>query len=458
MVAARVAFRPPAPVPLPLPLGPISLLKALARNPIECWTLQHFEEPIVLGGFPFARVAVVSAPAAIRQILVEGVFHFPKSALERRVLSADLRDGLVAIDGEQWHSQRRTLAPLFGRKAIAGFVPAMWRAATALLDRWRALPRGSMVEIKTEMSRVAHEGLAGCIFANGLGRDPEATRAAMIRFFANDVRIDPFDILGLPDFVPRFTKGRARRLLRTFEQSFGEAIAERRGSRCPRHACSRDMLDALLEACDPETGQRMSEDEVKANVLAFIFAGQETMSTALTWALYLLSKSPQWTERVTAEAQSALPNCGEPLPDRLVETRAVINEAMRLYPPITAITRSASRPTSLAGRDIARGTTLIISPYVLHRHRRLWDEPDMFDPSRFLDEAARKIEHYAFLPFGVGPRMCIGASFALQEAALVLAAIVKNYALTLLPDQDVWPLQRFTLRPRDPLWMAIAPR
>jgi cytochrome P450 len=278
-------------------------------------------------------------------------------------------------------------------------------------------------------------------------------------YFTVAGRIDPFDVIGLPDAVPRITQWRIGPLLRPFNQALDAAVARRRRA-LNEHAAEapRDILGLLLSARDAVSGRRMSEAEVKANVLTFFVAGQETTSTALTWAIYLLSQSPEWSERVAAEAQRELDGTPEGIAERLVETRAVLDEAMRLYPPIVGITRTANRRAELAGERIARGTMIVISPYVLHRHRLLWEEPDLFDPARFLDRAAGKIDRYAYLPFGIGPRMCIGAGFALQEATLALAAIVRNFRIALVPGQAVWPLQRFTLRPRDPLLLTVEER
>src|SRR6185295_11816547 len=169
-------------------------------------------------------------------------------------------------------------------------------------------------------------------------------------------------------------------------------------------------------------------------------------------------QSPDWYERITAEADRELDGPLDSLADRLVETRAVIDEAMRLYPPIVGISRTAGRRDELAGETIARGTMVVVSPWVLHRHRLLWDDPDVFDPGRFLESSSKKIERYAYLPFGVGPRMCIGAAFALQEATIVLAMILRSFSLGLAPGQTVWPLQMITLRPKDPLMMAVKSR
>jgi cytochrome P450 len=451
-------FHPPRPIPLPKALGPIALIKTLRRNPIESFTKAHFEEPIVMGGFPFARVALVSDPPAIRKVLVEDSKGYRKSALERRILSPRLREGLASVEGDQWASQRRTLEPLLSRKALLQFAPAMAAAAAALVARWRNCGEAP-IEIKTEMSALASDVLLRSVFHEGLGPDPDAMRSAMLAFFASTGRIDPFDIIGLPDFVPRLTHWSGRAKLRAFDEAFDSAVAERRRSLGKQCADSpRDVLGLLLSATDPETGRTMSEAEVKANVLVFFFAGQETTSTAMSWAIYLLSQSPEWRDRVRVEADRELGGPLEGLPERLVETRAVLDEAMRLYPPVVGITRTATRRDELAGKTIERGTMVVVSPYVLHRHKLLWDDPDLFDPRRFLERAARKVDRYAYLPFGIGPRMCIGAGLALQEATLMLATVMKNFTLALVPGQSVWPLQRFTLRPRDPLLMSIKPR
>ena len=411
-----------------------------------------------MGGFPFARVAVVSDPPAIRKVLVEEPQAYRKSTFERRILSARLRDGLAAVEGEQWASQRRTLSPLLGRKALMQLAPAMACVAATLIERW--LSRGDQpFDVKAEMSAIALDTLLRSVFHDGLGTDPESMRGAMLTFFATAGRIDPFDIIGMPDFIPRFTHWRTWTKLRAFDQAFDSAVAER-GRRLGKDSAdaARDMLGLLLSTRDPETGKPMSEAEVKANVLVFFFAGQETTSTAMIWAMYLLSQSPEWTARLAAEGERELGGPVEGLAERLVETRAVLDEGMRLYPPVVGITRTAARRDVLAGRTIDRGTMVMVSPYVLHRHKLLWDDPDAFEPRRFLERVARKVDRYAYLPFGIGPRMCIGAGFALQEATLMLASIMKNFTLKLVPGQSVWPLQRFTLRPRDPLLMTVKRR
>jgi cytochrome P450 len=202
----------------------------------------------------------------------------------------------------------------------------------------------------------------------------------------------------------------------------------------------------------------MSEIEVKANILTFIAAGQETTANALAWALFLLTSSPEWSARVLTEAEDELDGDLDGVADRLPATQAVLDEALRLYPPITATSRTAGERDELYGEKIEPKTMVVIAPYLIHRHRLLWNDPDLFDPSRFLPTATKKIERGAFIPFGTGARMCLGASFAHQEATIVLASLVKNFELRMVPGQTVWPQQGITLRPRDPLLMTAKAR
>jgi cytochrome P450 len=277
----------------------------------------------------------------------------------------------------------------------------------------------------------------------------------MATYFNTIGRISALDLLGVPGFVPRVSRLRVRSTLRFFEQAIDEMIATR-SRRLADDASDvpSDILTLLLRALDPTTGQRMSEAEVRSNILTFISAGHETTANALTWTLFLLGQSPEWLARVEQEAERV----GTPAADtieRLVETRAAIEEAIRLYPPIAAISRVAIDADELGGEMIRRGTMVVIAPYVLHRHRLLWNDPEVFDPSRFLPEARNKIDRFAYLPFGAGPRTCIGSTFALQEATLVLATITKHFRLQLALGHSVEPLLRVTLRPNGGLPMLI---
>jgi cytochrome P450 len=451
-------LRPPAPLPQPQPLGPLALLRVLATNPLEAWTTAHFEQPIVMGGLSVGRVAVVSEPAAIRHVLLENSQNYKKDWLQRRVLSAGLTNGLLSAEGAQWRTQRRALAPLFSPRNVAGFSAAMVAAARVLADRLRRR-EGQVVDLVVEMTRLTLEVLERTIFSDGLGRNPEEFRVWMKGYFETIGRIDLFDLLGVPTAVPRLGHWKMRQTLRHFEAAIDAIISARRRRMAddPTYV-PQDILTLLLEAKDPDSGAALSEVEIRANILTFITAGHETTANSIVWALFLLSQSAEWQERVRAEAGRELDGDADGLGDRLVETRAVIDEAVRLYPPIAAISRAAVGPDELAGEAISRGTMVVIAPYVLHRHRALWTRPDYFDPCRFLNGAREKVDRFAYLPFGAGPRICIGAAFALQEAAIVVATIVRDFRLQLAPGYSAWPVQKVTLRPQGGLPMIVRRR
>jgi cytochrome P450 len=457
----RSQLCPPAPRPRPHPLGPLALLRVLARNPLEAWTEEHFERPIVPGGFAVAPIVVVSDPAAIRHVLLENARNYEKDWLQRRILSAGLTNGLLSAEGAQWRVQRRVLAPLFSRRSVMNFAAAMVEAARALVER---LDRreGEVVDLTVDVTRATLEVLERTIFSDGLGGNAEEFRIWMRSYFEAIGRIDLFDMLGIPPAVPRPGHFRVRLMLRHFEAAIDVIISNRRRRLAADPTdVPQDILTLLLKAKDPESGEGLSETEIRANVLTFIAAGHETTANSIAWSLFLLSQSPAWQERVAAEAARVLDgHLGDldGLGDRLVETRAVIDEAIRLYPPIAAISRIARGPDEVAGHAIKRGTMVVIAPYVLHRHRALWARPDYFDPTRFLDGGRDKVDRFAYLPFGAGPRVCIGAAFALQEASIILASIMHRFRLSLPADHVVWPMQKVTLRPQGGLPMLVKRR
>jgi cytochrome P450 len=450
-------YRPPAPAPRDRPLGFFALLTTLSQNPLECWTRKHFEDLIVEGGLPIGRVVLVNDPQAIRRVLFENAANYRKDRLQKRVLSAGMSEGLLCVEGDKWRAQRRVAAPMFALRSVHDFAPAMLGAAQSLVESWPA--EGETIDAAVEMRRVTLDVLERTIFTDGLGRDAEDIRRGMATYFDIIGQVSALDLLGAPEIIPRLGKFRVRATLRLFEAAIDDMIAARRKvlDECPDQA-PPDMLTRLLSACDGEAEIRMSPAEVRSNILTLFAAGHETTANTLAWTLFLLSQSSEWRRRVEREAATAFDGPLESLADRLVDTRAVIEETLRLYPPIAAISRVALGTDDLGGTQIGRGTLVVISPYVLHRHKRLWDAPDVFDPRRFLREARAKVDRFAYLPFGAGQRTCIGSAFALQEAAIVLATICRRVSLRLAPGQSVWPLLRVTLRPAQGLKMIVRPQ
>ena len=271
----------------------------------------------------------------------------------------------------------------------------------------------------------------------------------MTAYFNTIGRLDPLDLLGAPKFLPRIGRLKGKESLAFFAGAVDDIISSRRRLIESGAAAPQDLLTLLLRALDPETGRGMSLEDVRANIVTFIGAGHETTANALTWTLYLLSQAPDWRERVEAEIDAAFdPESEDDPTERLPTARAAIEEAMRLYPPAATLSREAIGEDWLAGTAIPAGTIVTVSPYLLHRHRTLWQNPDRYDPGRFLGENREKIDRWAYIPFGAGPRVCIGMAFALQEAIIVLAHFLKRFRFDLMPGHVVAPQQRVTLRPR----------
>jgi cytochrome P450 len=426
----------------------------LRGNPLEVWTRRHFEESIVLEKLFFREVAVVNEPRAIRHVLLDNVDNYVKGGIQRRVLGHVLRNGLLLAEGKQWRNQRRVLAGEFSHKSVRQFAPAMCRAIDDMIRRWRSLGDGAVLDIAVEMSALTLDTLTRTLFPEGFGGDRVNMQQNMRLFFDNVGRIDAFDLLGLPDFVPRFGRSGARAAEIFFDSSVRRLLSTRR--RRPEiepDGSARDLLTLMLAARDDHGEFILSDEEIRANLITFISAGHETTANALTWALYLLTLSKPWRQRVVEEARAA---GGEA--ERLTATRAVLEEALRLYPPLAAISREAAGPDELAGCRIGAGALIVIAPYVLHRHRLWWDRPDAFDPTRFMPENRAAIPRYAYMPFGAGPRICIGAAFALQEATLALAAIMREFKLDVATGHRVWPRQGLTLRPGEGLRMIVRRR
>jgi cytochrome P450 len=460
MTAVDALFRPPVPIPRRTAPDMFDFLAALRTNPLTTWTEDHFEHLILAGEGALGRVTVVHDPAAIRHILVDNAGNYRKDDLQRRVLAPGLGNGLLTAEGEEWRLQRRTLAPLFSPRRVAGFVPPMIEAAERLVRRWRRRSEGRTLDVALEMTRVTLAVLERTIFTSGLKRDPDALGRAITRYFEAIGPLDPLDVFGMPGWLPRIGRLRARPALRFFDEIVGELIDTRRDLLARGEPAPNDILTLLLQAADPDTGRGLTDVEVRANIVTFIGAGHETTANALSWSLFLLSQAHAARERIEAEVDAAIgegPLSPEMLP-RLVFSRAVVEEALRLYPPVPYMSRAALAQDRIGNLKIPKGSIVTIAPYVLHRHRRLWDEPDAFLPERFLPERREAIDRFAYLPFGAGPRVCIGAAFALQEAVVVLASVVRAARFDLVEGHEVMPIHRVTLRPGGGLPMRLSLR
>jgi len=434
------------------------MLLALQRNPIEVWWEGDFERPVSIGRTIFGLRAAAHDPAAVRRVFLDNAANYRKDDIQLRILRPGLGNGLLTAEGEDWRIQRRALAPLFSPRQIAEFAPAVQRVGQAAVERMIRRRDGAIADVAAAMSRLTLQVLEQTLFSQGLGREPSAFQRAVSSYFETIGRVDPLDLLGAPDFVPRLRRRRGRGALQFFDAAVDAIIEKRRQLLSGGGEAPRDLLTLLMSAKDPENGRGIAEADIRANIVTFINAGHETTANALTWTLYLLSQSPEWRERAEADADQAFDDQGTVVTETCEILRAVFEEALRLYPPAAMLARQAIEDDELGGVRIPAGTVVTVSPFVLHRRRGLWDRPDAFDPSRFLGPQRDRIDRFAYIPFGAGPRVCIGMAFAMQEGIILLAHLLRAFRFDLVEGHVVMPLQRVTLRPREGMKMHVKRR
>jgi cytochrome P450 len=426
------------------------------RNPLSSLPQAAYEERIIVYDNGRANIVWVCDPALIEEVLLHGAERFPKTLLERRVFESSVGDGILTAQGASWRWQRRTAAPLFRPADLAGLVPAMAAAAEVQLARWSASPAGSVQAVHRNMTETTFRGISATMFAGSVGSEAET----ILRCSDKGLSTISWDfaaaMLHFPGWLWYPGKYGRRRAAAELRAAVARILARRRAAGFE----GDDLLARLARAQDPDTGTPMSEKQLIDNLVTFLVAGHENTAKALTWALYLLARAPEWQQRVRDEvvavAGEGQVHAGHL--DKLVVTRAVLEEAMRLYPPAPAMTRQAACTTELGGETIPEGASIVISIFVVHRHRRLWDDPDRFDPERFAPERRGKISRTQFMPFGFGSRTCIGASFAMMEGVAILATLVRGAEFEWDGRHLPEPLSRVTLRPKGGMPLRVRPR
>ncbi|MEG6509946.1 cytochrome P450 [Methyloligella sp. 2.7D] len=452
----RNVLRPAAPIPSPKRLGFFGAIRALANNPLSAFAAPAYEAPVLEVTF-LKRMLLVSDPDAIARILVGNAGNYRKSVQQQRRLTPALGDGLLTAEGETWRSTRRIASPLFTPKAIEALLGDMRGAADAMAARWRDRKApDTPLDLTAEFQRLTYDIVSRTVFSGALDEHRINIHANMAVYFDTIGRIDLASLLNLPDWLPTRNARRVKPALGAFRAVVDEVVAARVAD--PDRE-SADLLDRLMQSPDPKTGKRLSPTAVADNVLTFLAAGHETTGNALGWILYLLALDPETETRMREELE-ALPGgvASREAMDLLPFTRAAVNEALRLYPPAPFMGREAIGADTLAGHDVKPGTEILISPWIVHRHRALWEEPDAFNPERFLGQKEADFPRGAYLPFGLGPRVCIGQGFAIQEILTVLAAILPAFRFRLADTAAIVPEARITLRSRGGIPMIVSPR
>lgn len=457
-------FEPPAPQPRTVPPSWLEIIRTILRNPLELWGVPSYTLPWIETRFFREHTLIVNDPGLIKHVLVDNAQNYRMADVRQLVLRPILRDGLLTAEGAVWKRSRKAVAPSFTPRHAKGFATQMLHQSELYATKYdRGGRDGADFDIAVDMTELTFAILADTLFSGEI--------ASSSGTFADDVnallhrmgRVDPMDLLKAPSWVPRLTRIGGQKVLDKFRAIVRRTMDQRlQRIRAEPEATPRDFLTLLLEQAGPDG---LTEAEIEDNILTFIGAGHETTARALAWTLYCVANSPHVRDAMEEEIDRVLASRAEAVDwlDLMPWTRAAFEEGMRLYPPAPSINRAAiaaDRWTSPTGEvvDIPAGITVLIMPWTLHRHELYWEKPRAFMPERFLPANRNRIDRFQYLPFGAGPRICIGATFALQEAVIALAVLMHRYRFDAAGDAPPWPVQRLTTQPANGLPMRVSAR
>ena len=432
-------------------------LREMRENALTAHGPENFSADIIAQRILWRRMFILNEPGAIRYVLLDNAANYTKSEVGRRLLEPGLGRGLLTSEGETWRRHRRIMAPSFDPRSVAGYAPIMTEVTQELLQKWDALPENSEVDAAAAMMHLTLHIISKAMFSSDSDEIVEAVEGG-VNQYQTLVRPSLLDLLHLPQWFARLlaplpTDG----LFDEFDRKVDLLLTER--GRAP-DAEPKDLLARLVAARNSETGGGMTAKEVRDQVVTIFMAGHETTSLALSWTWYLLSQHPAVEEKLHRELADVLGG-RTPKNDDIASlryTRMVIEESMRLYPPAHTTGRQPIKPDEILGHRIPAGAEVLIMPWLIHRKPQLWEDPERFDPERFAPERAAERPRFAYIPFGAGPRICIGAAFAMTEAILILATIAQRYRLRLKPGHPVEPQGLITLRPRYGMQMILERR
>jgi cytochrome P450 len=406
--------------------------------------------------FGWLRYHLVNDPASAHRVLVENARGYVKSR-NYAGLKILLGQGLLTSEGEHWKRQRRLAQPAFHRQRLAGFAQQMVACANDLMDRWdrELLPRATLFDLHAEMMRLTFRVVGRTLLSKDLDGEARSFGEALnvaLRWTNEYVE----SVVKVPPWVPTPNNLRFRRAASTLEALVDAVVAERRAAGAA--APDGDLLAMLMAAKDEASGLSMSDRQLRDELITLVLAGHETTAASLSFTFGLLARHPAVLRRVRAEALEVLGDRDPTLADlpRMPYAKAVVEESLRLYPPAWVVERDALEPDVVGGHPVDAGATVAVSPYILHRRADLWPDPEGFDPERFLhpDPARPKL---AYLPFGAGPRTCIGNAFAMMEMQLVLPMIARRFRLELEPNARLELDPSVTLRPKTGVPMRARP-
>lgn len=431
----------------------------LRRNPLELWGDAAYRDLHIAGGFLGRRQVLLNAPASVRHVLLDHAENYRRNAVARRVLRPVLGEGLFLAEGEAWRHQRRTIAPALAPRTmpiLAGHVVRATAAAETTLARQMYRP----IDLLAPLQHLALSIAGQSMFSLEMAGFGDELRAKLLDYGTHFAQPALLDLL-LPERIAG-PADRGRAAFRSQWLALLDRIIAARAADTTT-AAPRDLFDLLAAARDPDTNAVFSHAQLRDELSTLLLAGHETTAVTLFWCLWLAARYPEHQDRLASEAAAADLSASNAAATMaaLPCTRAHVDETLRLYPPAFLIVREAVADdpilATMAGTDIRAGTVIIISPWVLHRHHRFWRDPDDFNPDRFL-AANSPPDRYTYLPFGAGPRICVGAQFALTEAVLVLARLLARFRIGFAGSGDVLPRGIVTTQPDRPVRFVLTPR
>ncbi len=453
--AAMGGLYPPRVVPPKRQQRPLQFVVSFIRNPLLSIPEAVYETDFVVNARGRTPVVWITDAAYIKTVLLDNRTDFFK-VTQRKLLGPLLGNGILTAEGQDWKWQRQTSAPIFRHQELTPLVPAIVKATEDYLATLSRAAEGEPRAIDKDMTQVTFDVISATLLPGGDAGVGAAIEGSAGRFQNASGWALLFALGNIPEWVPRPGGKRAKAAIHMLRSSVLGLIAKRRASG-EHHV---DLMQRLMDSKDPETGQRMSDEQLVDNLLTFYLAGHETTAKALTWTLYLLSRAPQWADRLFDEIKTVVgsgPVTAAHI-EKLVLTQQLLKESMRLYPPAPMISRTALKDCKFGPHEVKAGTQVMIPIYAIQRHKQYFPDPDRFDPTRFEPANEAKISRYHYMPFGAGPRICIGMAFAMMEATAILATLVRAARFVAPEGHNPEPLARVTLVPKGGMPMHVTRR
>ena len=403
------------------------------------------------------RTFLITSPEVIKHVLQDNHFNYRKGERYIRALEPLFGRGLLISEGDLWLRQRRAIQPAFNRVHHPDYARAIVDTTREWLGLWEDAARaGTTLDLRKQLMDLTLAVLMKTIFGRSSGEDIDAVGQAFRMAHREMNLVTAFLPVQLPKWIPTPSRKRFARATGVLDDFIAQIVSERRQS----GQNGSDLIALLLAARDQDTGEAMSSRQIRDEVVSMLSAGHDTVTEALCWTMYLVAQHPEVERRVCQEATSVLGERNPVAEDAkaLTYTVSVVEEAMRIYPPVWGILRTATAADVLGGYAIPAGARVVISPYVVHRSPSIWPEPERFDPDRFAPEHAAGRHRFAYFPFGAGPRLCVGAQFAMLEVPLVAAMLWRRFAIRLVPGQSVRPIAQISLTADRPIWVQVAER